>query len=95
MKFVGIRDFRNKSAKVWEELNIEKEIIITSNGKPIAILSSTSEKNLEENLSAFRRSRAIKAVTELQKKSVEKGTDKITLDEINTEIKAEHSKHYR
>ncbi|GAG41737.1 unnamed protein product [marine sediment metagenome] len=95
MKFVGIRDFRNKSAKVWEELNIEKEIIITSNGKPIAILSSTSEENLEENLSAFRRSRAIKAVTELQKKSVEKGTDEITLDEINTEIKAERSKHYR
>lgn len=95
MKFIGVRDFRNKSAKIWEELNKEKEIIITSNGKPMAILSSVSENNLEEKLSAFRRIRAITAVAELQKKSVERGSDRITLEEINSEVKAERSKHYK
>ncbi len=88
MKFVGIRDFRNRSAKIWDELNREKEIIITSNGKPVAILSSVSEENLEENLTAFRRARAITAVSALQRESIKKGTDSLTLDDINAEINA-------
>ena len=61
----------------------------------MAILSSVSENNLEEKLSAFRRIRAITAVAELQKKSVEKGSARISLEEINSEIKAERSKHYK
>lgn len=92
MKFVGIRDFRNKSSRIWKELSKEREIIITSNGKPVAILSAVSEENLEENLNAFRRARAISVVTSLQRKSVEMGTDRMTLEEINAEIKAERDK---
>jgi len=92
MKFIGIRDFRNKSSKIWDELNKEKEMIITFNGKPVAILSAVSEGNLEENLSAFRRVRAINAVTALQRSSVKMGTDKLTIEEINSEIKAERNK---
>lgn len=88
MKFIAVRDFRTRSSKVWQELAKEKEMVITSNGKPIAIISSVSENNLEESLSAFRRARAISAVAEIQKKSVELGTDKTTLDEINQEIRA-------
>ena len=95
MRFIGIRDFRNNSAKVWKELRKEKELIITSNGKPIAILSSVSEENLEENLKAFRKARAISAVTELQKASIEKGTDTLTLEDINAEIKAARTNRAR
>jgi prevent-host-death family protein len=87
MKFIGVRDFRNKSSRVWEELSREKELIITSNGKPIAILSAVTEENLEENLKAFRRARALTAVTELQRESVEKGTDRLSLDQIDLEIR--------
>jgi prevent-host-death family protein len=92
MKFIGVRDFRNKSSKIWDELNKEKEIIITSNGKPVAILSAVSEGNLEEKLSAFRRARAISAVTALQRNSVQMGTDGISTEDINSEIKAERNK---
>ena len=92
MKFIGVRDFRNKSSKIWDELNKEKEIIITSNGKPVAILSAVSEGNLEEKLSAFRRARAISAVTALQRNSAQMGTDGISTEDINSEIKAERNK---
>ena len=92
MKFIGVRDFRNKSSKIWNELNKEKEIIITSNGKPVAILSAVSEGNLEEKLSAFRRARAISAVTALQRNSAQLGTDRISTEDINSEIKAERNK---
>ena len=91
MKFIKIRDFRNKSSKIWDELKKEKEIIITSNGKPVGILSAVSEENLEEKLSAFHRAEAISAVTALQSNSVDQGTDKMTIEEINSGIQAERN----
>ena len=88
MKFIAVRDFRTRSSKIWQELAEEKELVITSNGKPIAILSAVSEDNLEESLDAFRRARAIRAAAEIQKQSVVQGTDQLTLQEIEGEIQA-------
>ena len=88
MKFVSIRDLRGKSAEVWKKLSGEREMIITSNGRPIAILAAVNESNLEESLSAFRQARAVEAVASLQRRSVEQGTDNISMDEIDAEIRA-------
>ena len=44
--------------------------------------------NREDTLSTFRRVRAIQAVDELQKQSVENGLDKMDLEEVNREIQA-------
>jgi antitoxin (DNA-binding transcriptional repressor) of toxin-antitoxin stability system len=92
MKFLSIRDLRGKSAQIWKELPEEREMVVTSNGRPVAILAAITEDNLEESLSAFRRARAVEAVVSLQRKSVEKGTDKISLSEINAEIKSVREK---
>ena len=86
MRFLGIRDFRSNSAEVWKNLEKEKEIIITSNGKPIAILSSISETNLEESLKAFRQFRAMNAIDDIQNSSVIKRKNSICLNEIESEI---------
>lgn len=87
MKFVSVRDLRGKSAEVWKDLPEEREMVITSNGRPIAILAAISESNLEESLAAFRQARAVEAVASMQRRSADKGTDKITMDEIDAEIK--------
>lgn len=95
MKFLSVRDLRGKSAQIWKELPGEREMIITSNGRPIAILASISESNLEESLAAFRRARAVEAVASLQRRSVEQGTDRIAMNEIDAEIKAVRKKRAR
>ena len=95
MKLLSVRDLKAKSSQVWKDLPEQKEVVITSNGRPIAILSSVNENNLEKFLSAFRQARAIEAVTSIQYESVRKGTDNITLEEINKEIKAVRSKRKR
>jgi antitoxin (DNA-binding transcriptional repressor) of toxin-antitoxin stability system len=95
MKFVSVRDLRSKSAQLWKELPEEREMVITSNGRPIAILAATSESNLEESLAAFRQARAIEAVASLQRRSVEQGSDRISMDEINAEIRAVRKKRAR
>jgi prevent-host-death family protein len=88
MKFISVRDLRGKTAEVWKELPAEREVVVTSNGRPIAILSAVSESNLEESLSAIRQARAAEAVMSLQRRSVEKGTDSIVMEEIDSEIQA-------
>ncbi len=95
MRFVSVRDLRGKSAEIWKELSKVREMIITSNGKPIAILSAVSEENLEESLAAFRRARAVAAVESMQTASVEAGTDRMSLEEINAEIAAVRRKRAR
>jgi antitoxin (DNA-binding transcriptional repressor) of toxin-antitoxin stability system len=92
MKFLSIRDLRTKSSQIWQELPEQREMIITSNGRPIAILSSISENDLEQVLSAFRQARASRAAAALQLDSVKRGNDKISMEEINSEIKSARAK---
>lgn len=95
MKFVSVRDLRSKSADIWRDLPVEREMVVTSNGRPIAVLSAVTESNLEESLAAFRRVRAIEAVAALQRESVARGTDKLTEDDVDAEIAAVRSARVR
>jgi hypothetical protein len=54
-----------------------------------------SDSGLEESLSAFRQARAIEALASLQRRSVEMGNGKMTLDEIDAEIKGIRRKQAR
>ena len=86
MKFLSIRDLKSKSAQVWKDLSLQKEMIVTSNGRPIAMISCINENNLEEVLKAFRIARATNAVASIQYKSTEEGTDQMSMEEIEAEI---------
>lgn len=86
MKFLSVRELRSKSAEVWKGLASEREMVVTSNGRPIAVLSAVSESTLEETLAAIRRARAVAAVTEIHHRSLEHGTDRLTDREVADEI---------
>jgi len=86
MKFITVRDLRGRSSEVWSKLSRDKDLVLTSNGKPIAILSAVSEETLESSLVALRRARAVAAVEAMQSQSVAAETDKLSLEEIHAEI---------
>lgn len=88
MKFLSVRDLRGKGAEVWQGLAREREMVVTSSGHPIAILSAVTEDTLEETLAAIRRAKAVVAVAEIQRRSLESGTADITPEEIDAEIAA-------
>ncbi|MFH1646042.1 MAG: type II toxin-antitoxin system Phd/YefM family antitoxin [Candidatus Omnitrophota bacterium] len=87
MKFITVRDLRNKPAQVRQSIIKEKDVVLTSNGKPFAIVTLTSEETLEKNLEIIRRLRAENAVSSMQEKSLDIGTNQLSLDKINAEIK--------
>lgn len=88
MRFISVRDLRGKSAELWRALPREGEMVVTSNGRPVAILAAVNEANVEESLAAFRRARAVEAVAALQLRSSSDGRDRITAQEIEREIEA-------
>jgi antitoxin (DNA-binding transcriptional repressor) of toxin-antitoxin stability system len=88
MNFLSVRDLRTKSAAVWKSLPQEHEFVVTSNGRPVAILASVGEGDLEESLAAIRRARAMDAVAALQLRSVQNGTERLSMKEIDDEIRA-------
>ena len=86
MKFITVRDLRTSPAKIWKDLPNEKEMIITNNGRPIALLTPLSDENLEDSLKAVRQARAINAVKNLQSESIKNGGNRITEEDIVQEI---------
>ena len=93
MKFVTVRDFRTSPAAIWKKLPSERELIITNNGKPIALLTPISDETLEDTVSAIRKAKAINAVKKMQEISLSLGNDKMTLDEVNAIIKDTRGKN--
>jgi prevent-host-death family protein len=87
MRYVTVRDLNTKPKEVWDKVK-EADVIVTSNGKPIAILSGANETNLDARLRALRRSRALMAMEEMQETAVSKGLDRWPEKRIEEEIRA-------
>lgn len=50
MKFVQVREIRTRYGKVLEQLRKEKKIVLTSKGKPVALLTELNEDNFENRI---------------------------------------------
>jgi len=92
MKFVTVRDFRTAPANIWKKLSSERELVITNNGKPIALLTPLSDETLEDTVSAIRKAKAINAARKMQETSLSLGNDKMPLEELNVIIKQARGK---
>ena len=66
MQFISVRELNTRPKEIWSKIR-EEEVVITSNGKPIALLSGVTEETLENTIRAIRRSRALIALEEMQK----------------------------
>lgn len=88
MKFITVRDFRIRPGSVWSNLERNEEVVITSSGKPIALLTGISDTNFEETLKILRRTKAEIAISKMRKVALKKGMSRLSKDEIESEIKS-------
>ena len=88
MKFVSVRELRNRTSQLWRDLEQERDLIVTSHGKPVAILSATDERSLERALADIRRSRARAALAEIHRDAARRGLDRLPMEQVDAEIKA-------
>ena len=83
MKFVTIREFRGNASIMRKELEAEREIVLTSNGKPIAMLTPVEPDTVEEEVSAIREARARLAIDRIREHARKTGLDKMTMREVD------------
>ncbi len=63
MEFIIVRDLCTRSGQIWDKLRQQHDLILTSNGKPIAVLSGIGEGGVEETLASLRRARDLHSST--------------------------------
>jgi antitoxin (DNA-binding transcriptional repressor) of toxin-antitoxin stability system len=55
MEFITVRDLRTRPGQIWDKLRRQRDLILTSNGRPIAVLSHIEEGRVEDTLALLRR----------------------------------------
>ena len=86
MRFVTAKEFRDRSSALWRELATEGQVVVTLNGRPVAVVTSTDERSLGATLSDMERAKALRAMRELQQQSARSGKSNTTQAVIDREI---------
>lgn len=84
MNFYSIRDLRTESKNIWNNLSNNKEIVITNNGKPSALMINIPEGNFDEIIQAVRQAKAMIAFNNMRNKAALNGF--MSDEEIEAEI---------
>lgn len=94
MKFLSTRELRNRPGFV-RELAQKEDLVLTANGKPIAMLVGIGEGELEETARLIRQARAQRALSRMRRQAARRGLDKTSSSVIAAEIRAVRSKTKR
>ncbi|MCD6416429.1 MAG: type II toxin-antitoxin system Phd/YefM family antitoxin [Planctomycetes bacterium] len=87
MKFVSIRGLRSNTAQLRKDLQKNREIVLTANGRPFALMTPVEPDNVEEELFAIRRARAQAALSRIRAKASADGLDRMTMGQIDAVIR--------
>ena len=90
MPFVSIRDMRTRPGEVWQQLQDDGDLIVTSSGRPFALMIAAAGEDIEELMLALRRARAQVAVSRLRKQAAKQGVARLSAAEIEAEISQAH-----
>ena len=95
MKFMSIRDLRNESGLIQRTVE-EENVTLTSNGKPFALVVGLGESEDPAELElAIVQARALQAVSRIRRRSRQLGLDRMTMEEIDAEIRAARAERKR
>ncbi|CAA9453846.1 MAG: hypothetical protein AVDCRST_MAG01-01-4910 [uncultured Rubrobacteraceae bacterium] len=91
MKFVSSREIRVNPKPVFDAAGEGDEVVITSRGKPVALLVGVSGDDLEETVRLFRRARAQAAVSRMRGAAAREGLAGMDETAIEAEVAAVRS----
>lgn len=87
MKFLSTRELRNRPGYV-RSLTQKDDLVLTANGKPIAIMLGVQEDELEETAQAIRQAKAQLALSRLRNLAARRRTSRMSAAGIEAEIRA-------
>jgi len=87
MKFMSVREFRLNTGQARKGLQVDGELVLTTNGRPFAIVSAVQPETFDRELLAIRRSRARVAIDRLRENARADGTDQLSLETIHAVVR--------
>ncbi len=88
MRFLTAEELNLSPDIVQSVAEAKNEIVIISEGRPVALLAGIEEGSFEEALEIIQRIRALRALEQIHMESATSGRDPITDEEIQMEIDA-------
>jgi len=86
MKLIAIQDLK-QPRQLKERLRAEKELLLTSDGRPVAVLVNVdASEDPEAVIQCIRDSRSRLALSRIREAASHSGTAKMTPEQINREI---------
>lgn len=95
MNFYSARDLRTMPKQIWKSLDEYKEVVITNNGKPSALMLDIDEDNFEELIQAVRQARAMLTFNAMRSRAAKAGfmSESDIDDEISAYRKEKRERH--
>ena len=88
MQFLTIRELSKSPGETLTRLALGGKAVLTNNGKPQALILKIDGDSFEKTLSLLQKLEFLQNLTDMRLASMRKDNAKMTLDEINAEIKA-------
>jgi antitoxin (DNA-binding transcriptional repressor) of toxin-antitoxin stability system len=86
MNFIAVKDLKT-SRLLWKRLQKEQTVLLTSNGKPMAVMLNVNrDENPESVLKAVREARSRMALQQIWKSARDRGVNRLSLEKINMVI---------
>lgn len=92
MKLIASREMATKPAAIWKTLKKEGAVVVTRNGQPEGVFISTSGETWLEDVQEIIYARARKAAQEMRIAAAKSGAAELTMEDIDSEIKASRAK---
>ncbi len=94
-KWLASREFSAHPGRALAAVSRAGRVLVTANGKPKAIMIPTSEETFARDLEILDRVSLTQAVESIRSEAVIKGTDHLTMSEIDAEVAAVRSARRR
>ena len=86
MRFMSVRELAKSTNQLKEALTDDGKVVLTSAGKPTALMIQVSEANFEETLTLLNHLMLSKSVRDMRQIAAQNGLENLSMAEIDQEI---------
>src|SRR5437660_3898984 len=83
MSTISVSQLKKRSVSQWRKSAKGGELVVTSQGQPVAVIVPTDRDSLDSTLAALRSVKALRAQNALQRAAEANGTANIAVTEID------------
>jgi len=87
VRFLTVRELKAAPGRLWRSSE-DEDIVVTSNGRPVALLTKLDESSFERELELRRRTRALLNLERVHRFAERHGLDCLSDEDIQAEISA-------